>query len=219
MNVRSRNNRNLTITTNSHHRGLEVITSRGPLIVEYLDATREVMEEALSDYARVFAFRVDLRVPASYECELDTNVITRFISSLKAKITADYYKKKRKNGRCHPCALRYVRVKEQRSGQTAHYHVALFLNNDRFCAVGNYGADSENLASRIKEAWASALGIDKEDVGGSVHFPKNSWYLLDRVSGAQGSEFGKAFYRLSYLAKEDTKGFGDGSKWFGRSHG
>lgn len=210
-------NLNLSTITDSQYRGLDVIRTRGPLIVEYLDAIYEVLQNALAEYRRVLVVRCDLRLPAGYKRTLDSKVITRFISSLKAKLDADYARKKKQNGRCHPCTLRFVRVREQPDGEAPHYHVALILNRDRFHRVGLYNSERRNLATQIKGAWASALKLEDAGAGGSVHFPKHGCYELERYKDGYCDEFRRAFYRLSYLAKEATKRYGNAAKLFGRS--
>ncbi|MBF4264325.1 inovirus Gp2 family protein [Vibrio anguillarum] len=64
----------------------------------------------------------------------------------------------------------------------------------------------------IKEAWASALGINYFEVRSSVHFPSNSTYYIHKGKDSHQEEYRQCFYRLSYLAKVNTKVYSNGLK-------
>ncbi|CAK7007056.1 MAG: hypothetical protein MEPRV_00321 [Providencia sp.] len=64
----------------------------------YIQKINHTIRKSLLTYNRVTAIRVDLRFPSSNILYLDdSNVITRFFESLKAKINADL-KRKKKHG-------------------------------------------------------------------------------------------------------------------------
>ncbi|WP_303757401.1 YagK/YfjJ domain-containing protein, partial [Enterobacter kobei] len=54
---------------------------------------------------------------------------------------------------------------------------------------------------------------------GLVHFPKNCRYILDVNDFNFEDEYKKLLNRLDYLAKLDTKLYGDGDRNFGCSRG
>ncbi|WP_439590338.1 YagK/YfjJ domain-containing protein [Hydrogenophaga sp.] len=75
-------------------------------------------------------------------------------------------------------------------------------------------SDQQNMANRIQEAWASALGLPLELTKGLVHFPENAVYRFDPESPPEAAAF---FRRASYLCKATTKQFGLGHHGFGAS--
>lgn len=214
---RLRANTNLTLYTDSSYEGLPVITGRGPLIKEYLSKLYETIRRALEHHPRSFAVRFDLRYPVNIPpeaCGVSSDVISRFITSLKEKIQYDRYRAGKLNGTAHQSAVRYVWAKEYGEDRRPHYHVLLLLNRDAYHTLGRFKSDHENMASRIEGAWQRALGITWEQSKGLVYFPDNSEYhLIQRNPG----ELAKLFFRASYLCKAETKAYMDGSHAFGCS--
>lgn len=90
--------------------------------------------------------------------------------------------------------------------------MALFLNKDVYFCLGDITKDSDNFSSMIKAAWASALGIEYFEVKSSVHFSSNSTYYIYKGKDPYQEEYRQCFYRLSYLAKIDTKIYSNGLK-------
>jgi len=200
-------NSNLTLFHDESFFSNPVIVRHGPLCENYLVSIRDVLEFSLAEYNRVYVQRIDLRYP-NYYSEYNSGDISRFISSLNAKIKHDL-KTKNKVGKCN---LRYIWVREQLSSENPHYHVALFLNKDVYFCLGDFTNDSGNLSAMIKEAWASALGVDYFVVENSVHFPKNSTYHIHKNRESYQEEYKMCFHRLSYLAKVNTKVYSNGLK-------
>ena len=77
--------------------------------------------------------------------------------------------------------------------------------------------ERKNMAERIRNAWASALGMRVENTIGLVHFPENATYHLNVNSTDFDMSYQALFNRLSYFAKVDTKHYGDGTNNFGSS--
>lgn len=226
--------RNLRLHDKSTWQGKSVYTQRDHLIANYLEKIDHVICCATTDHRRSFVIRCDLHF-CQYDHESDTAVISRFIDSLKAQLRAHEQRKYREGKRVHSCRLRYIWVKERSLSPNAHYHVVLFLNNDAFCTLGlmrrvqdyrnNHeepcypASDERNMVDRIRQAWASALDVSFKTASGLVHIPRNATYHLDANDAEFDSQFSELFYRLSYMAKLDTKHFGDRSKNFGSSRG
>lgn len=214
--IRHSKNTNLNLHHHSTYRGFPVQTTRGPLIVEYLDRSMAVVNRTLQQYARVFAFRVDVRFPSG-QCDSyfdDNHVLERFFASFKAKIRHNRDKAREANPHAHESVVRYIWSREVGQHGVPHYHVVFLLNNDAFCTLGQYELGRANLFNRLHEAWASALGISVENAVGLVHFPDNPYYFLRREDPAS---IANLFYRASYLCKSDTKQYGDGAHAFGTS--
>jgi hypothetical protein len=229
MNKRHPFNPNLFLHEGDHWNGLPVQTHCGPLIVNYLERINETVGKALCEHPRTAVMRFDLRVPMGWP-EMDTEVISRFTASLKAQLLADSHRKEREGKRVHPCTVRYVWARERVSSEHSHYHVAIFLNRDAYFTLGRFRANRlwgdddtflgeeegavVNMADRINHAWASALGCNSGPVPGLVHFPENPVYSIIASSPCCGQQIAEVFYRLSYLAKADTKHYGGGVNSF-----
>lgn len=190
-----------------------------PLVIPYLDAIEKVMLAACAEHKRTFAVRIDLRLPAfSNTIDLDSNkVVTRFIASLEAQIKADAKRKTREGRTPHPCNVRYIWAREQSTAHHQHYHLVLFFNKDRYHCTGKVNEESDNLFTRIVKAWASALYLPLDETMRLVHLPQNAHYYLDANNPNFIQDFHALFYRLSYLAKLNTKQYGLGQRCFGSS--
>jgi len=199
-------------------------TNHGPLHPIYMARIKETISRALNEHPRTLAIRVDLRLPTVGEdpdtltnlANSDSHVISRFFDSLKAQIDADVARKKRGGIRTFECSLRYIWVKEKNKEHNDHYHVLLLLNKDTYHRLGSYSSSESNLAMRISRALTSALGIDNDVFSSLTHFPENPLYFLNR--NAAPLEFqnmlSQLLYRASYLAKKETKQYGDGFRSF-----
>ncbi|HHU95026.1 MAG TPA: inovirus Gp2 family protein [Alcaligenaceae bacterium] len=184
----------------------------------YNNIIHEVINQALETHTRTTVIRVDLRFPQDViNVEDDSKVITRFFSSLRAKILNDLRRKNKDWGRNHRCSVNYVWVREygDRSNRK-HYHVLIFLNKDVYHSLGDFNESEGNLAALIKQAWNSANGLDSHILAAPVYFHNkvfymdgNSEHLLDQVR--------EVTEHASYLTKLITKRFGDGNRSIGRS--
>lgn len=219
MSKRHSSNTNLTVISNGQYKGFNVY--HRPLSAEYLDAILRTFDAALNEHHRTFMIRVDLHLPQlnfpDSPAIFDTSVISKFFKSLNAKIQHDRYTKGSERNRVHPCTMRYVWARERAEAPTDHYHVAIFLNNDAYSHLGHFNRMGNNLRTKIVEAWASALRIDDEHSRGLVHFPNSPQYYINLNAVDFHLARADAFYRLSYLAKLETKHFGDGTRSFGCS--
>jgi hypothetical protein len=238
MTKRHPHNPNLTLHYDPVWDGFEVQADHGPLVKNYLQRIHQTLLEALADYNRLSVMRFDLHFPSSMMWE-DSAVISRFMAALEARLAADINRKKSKGQRTYKCRLRYVWVRERASSKNFHYHVVIFLNRDAYFTLGKiprlgwqdcgdspldevglYTAEVRmNMISRIQAAWASAMGFLPDCADGFVHVPKNAVYHLDRNSSHFWHQLADVIYRLSYMAKADTKCYGEGGNNFGSSRG
>ena len=215
--IRHPDNTNLILHSGSTFQSWLIQEDKGPFIQQYLRRLQQTMQCALTQYPRVFAFRVDLRLPVGVQLPdyVYTNqVIERFFESLKAKIKHNRSMARQLNPYAHDSKVRYVWAREQGQHGKPHHHLAILLNYDAFCALGKFEAGRDNMFNRLVEAWASALGLPVEAVSGLVEIPSNPYYHLQRDDLAGQEKF---FYRTSYLCKSATKVFVDGSHGFGCS--
>jgi hypothetical protein len=211
-------NKELKLHYNRHYEGYAVMEQKGALIEPYLESLYQTLQKALNQYAKVYAFRIDLRFPNDPNTiyKADTLVITRFIDSFKAKIRHNRNIAK-SNGNYHDTEVRYVWVKEASQDGSVHYHFIFFLNGNAFRAMGDFDSDNSNMYNRLQSAWVSALGIYDCQAHGLVHVSNWQWLIASQADRERWNESNDVFYAASYLCKAATKNYGDGSKWFGCS--
>lgn len=210
-------NTNLSLYWLPEFEGFPVQNTRGPLVTNYLQRLKQVLDLSLSNYGRVFAFRFDLRFPSGMAAwGGDDQCIDRFIASFKAKIRHNRNQARLHNGRAHDTEVRYVWCREKGQHGLPHYHFVMLLNHDAFSSLGTFEYGRCNMFTRLHEAWASALKLPESDVRGLVEFPSDARYLLRRDDPDSLNAF---FYRCSYLCKVATKAYGDGRHNFGSSRG
>lgn len=215
--IRHPRNSNLTLHYEDNYLGLPVQFDKGPLIYEYLHRLHQTVMRALDQYPRVFAFRFDLRLPMGQNpssLNYENEVMDRFIESFKAKIRHNRHIATQLNKYAHNSVVRYVWAREVGQQGRPHYHLAILLNYDAFCALGKFEPGRDNMFNRLHEGWASALGLPLDAVVGLVEIPKNPYYHLQRDDNKGIAEF---FFRASYLCKAATKAYGNGSHGFGAS--
>ena len=210
-------NKNLRLYTGKCYQSLPVMSGHSPMIEDYLWALHTVIEKAVNQYRRVFAFRVDLHLPAGtgeYNDEFSNSVVSKFIESFKAKIRHNRAVASKAGSYAHGTKVRYFWVREIGDCGRAHYHVVFLLNGDAFNWLGKYESSGANMAHRVWEAWASALGENIERAKTLVHFPQNPSYMLLRDDSESIAAF---FHRASYLCKARTKLYGAGHHGYGAS--
>ncbi|SFU48990.1 inovirus Gp2 family protein [Halomonas korlensis] len=214
MTQRHKSNPNLHLGLNTSFRDMPIQEEYLPMVTEYLDVLQETLENALHEYPRVLAFRVDPVIPTEIS-ELMTVVdhhwlIGKFIASLKAIIKHDR-EQKRRSGWVPDTRVRYVWCREVGENGKPHYHFFLILNRDAYHMIGEACSPNENLFNRISRAWYSALGVEWNPQEPWIHVPENPMYWIDKHDA---ESFQRAFYRASYLCKADTKHYGQGMRAF-----
>ncbi len=209
-------NINHHIYTLPTYEGYEIQLGHGLVIREYLDKIFKIFQKALDQYGRVCMLRFDLHVPDSCDqvTKNSNKLMSKFIASLKAKIKHSQAQSKKEGNRVHCTEVRFLWCREVSSFGGVHYHVVLLLNHDAYRSIGNFDLESNNMYSRIHEAWGSALGIYPEDILGLIHIPLNPTYCVFR---SDSKSFQDAFYRASYLCKMETKDYEQGIHSFGGS--
>ena len=212
-------NKNHRLYSDGVYQSLPVMNGHYPMIEEYLRALHGVLDKAIHQYRRVFAFRVDLHFPAETggrHDEFCNSVVSRFIESFKAKIRHNRAVASKTGSYTHGTKVRYFWVREVGECGRVHYHVLFLLNGDAFNWLGNYQSSAANMAHRVWEAWASALGESVERAKTLVHFPENPSYMILRDDPESSAAL---FHRASYLCKARTKQYGAGHHGYGASRG
>ncbi|AOG22107.1 inovirus Gp2 family protein [Acidovorax sp. RAC01] len=210
-------NKNHRLYFGNNYCQLPLLSANEPMVEEYLEALHRVIKCALEQYGRVFAFRVDLHLPLSHgieSCTIENSVLSRFLQSLKAKIAHGRMIAKLNGNQFHDTKLRYFWVREVGVQGRPHFHLVILLNGHAYNWLGNYQSPAGNMANRVWEAWASALGMHVDDARSLVHFPENPSYILRRTDP---DSFAAFFRRASYLCKARTKQYGAGHHGYGAS--
>lgn len=214
--MRHQENKELRLFYGESYKGLPVMFEKGALIESYLERTYQVMNKSIGQYSKIFAFRVDLRLPFWMELlpNSNNNVIESFLASFKAKIEVNRTQA-RLNGSRNNTVVRYTWVREFGRNGKPHYHFMFFLNGNAYCAMGQVKSMKSNLYSRLREAWASALGIAAIEAVGLVH--KSRSFILNQSSRTFNHDHGEAFKVATYLCKAYSKYYRDGLHGFGSS--
>lgn len=154
----------------------QIMDFRDGIFNKIMDKLMAQFMEAQSQYSKVFAVRLDFRLKEKVS---GNTIITRFFKALMPQLQKRYQ-----------CTIRYSYVRElSKSSALPHYH-AVFLFSGH---VVNYPSEIIHI---IKLEIANAhplLGLV---------IPENCFYLTyrNRLDSQQA-----LIYRLSYLAKRDTK--------------
>ncbi|EBM2192624.1 inovirus Gp2 family protein [Salmonella enterica] len=198
----------------------------GSLNSRYLEKIERVLQYALNEHPRTLAVRVDLRLsPQWYQNDsatcnpnLSSDLLTRFVCSVKSRIKHYRKKREREGERVHPCTPRYFWVKEIDTADFPHFHGVMFFNKDLFRGLGDFNSEENNLGNIIQQAWLSALDLRGCDEYKSlVHFPSNGVYTLDRNDPGFTRTWNNLMFRLSYLAKDETKAYSPKARSMGGS--
>ena len=210
-------NPNLHLGIDTMFRDMSVQEKHLPMVTEYLEALHATLENALNDYPRVLAIRVDPVIPTvisdRMRVEDHRNLIPKFNASLKAIIQHDL-ERRRRSGWVPGTKVRYVWCREVGTNGKPHYHYFLILNRDAYHLPGRACSPNDNLFNRVSRAWYSALGVEWNPQEPWIHVPQNPVYWIDR---GNPQSFREAFYRASYLCKAGTKQYGWGLRAFGTS--
>lgn len=195
---------------------------RYSVITTYQNKIETELREAFDDNKRVSIIRFDLHIPKLCRGQdnplaQSTQLMKRFFGSLVSKLKASYliddvYRTQ---------YLRYVWVKEYgEDSDVEHYHICLFLDQDRFGFIGNSEytlrlrenstGKKKSLKTCIFEAWGSAFCLSAELVLTSVHFTTLPVHWISQRDYNEKNEVHKmAIKRLMYLAKPETKRWGE----------
>lgn len=187
------------------------------LNADYQHAFYDVICNAIDEFPRTIALRIDLRFPKDYLYGKSNKEITRFIESLKVKLEVDCRKLSDRWHRSMRNRLRYIWVREVGElNRRKHYHVLLLLNKDIYKGAGDFYSDN-SLAALIQQAWCSALGLELELHRQLVHFPKKGCCYLHGRSPNYMQEATDLIRNINYMAKDHTKPYGDGYRSIGTS--
>ncbi|MFA0084377.1 inovirus-type Gp2 protein [Vibrio sp. 10N.261.51.F12] len=206
----------------------------GSLNQRHLARINDTVMGALDVQPRLVFIRCDLHEPKEYSLSenslewdapmffvnANVDMFKRFFASFKAQVDT-YMRNRAIQGKrlYKTCYVNYIWVRELSKSGRVHYHVVLILNKDLFYKKGSMN-HSKSLVWKIKQAWASALGMMVEEIEGLVHISEGKPNTLggDRTTVKFQEKLGLLAKALAYLAKEKTKAYGDGRRNFGCSN-
>ena len=188
-----------------------------------------VMNDAFTQYSRVFAFRVDLRFPDNLFTRMLSEgssryhgaVLKAFFAELEKLFVLDQLSQATNGKRVRKTAIRYVWAREQTTEAVVpHYHLMFFLNGDAYCSLGRFKSENMNLANKLRVAWHRA--VFEADV--SIDFCRRRG-LVQLSEEGQHEVFSddpvaikKVLLHAAYLAKKESKRRGEGYQCFGGSN-
>ena len=162
------------------HEGEELeinITKRYGCYVSILKALKGQMDAMQSHYSRVHVIRLDLHMN-------DYSGDNEKISRMMGKLT-EWIKKKYSTSR-----VGYIWVREHEKAKSQHYHLAIMID----------GRAIQYPAKVIE--WVESYWQLRDEP--KPFTPRNCYALMERD---KPQTYQKAFYRISYLAKERGKGY------------
>ncbi|HHF3242230.1 TPA: inovirus Gp2 family protein [Vibrio alginolyticus] len=190
----------------------------------YLIKSKELLDYVTTEHNRVIAFSFVLRFPQDLEQDRDTSYITKFRRIFQRKIDFTLEEKKKEKTRVHHVKKGNkafnIWCRERDSGNNDHYHMFILMSNENFRSLGHYSTSPEpqkSLAVLVQEAWSDALGYSYCGMRGLVHFPNNNKFRVVQNRYDTKSNYDALLFRMCYLAKRDTKNFGEGVRSFGCS--
>ncbi len=152
---------------------------------DILSSMLNQLDASISKHGRVFVYRFDLH---QQDYTSDNEGVSKFRDRLIKKLKRQYQTKE----------IFYTWVREVATGKGQHYHWVLFLDGDKI-------QHSAKLWNIVKALW------EKEGLGygGTVPSINHPFYNIGNPDTEQVRL--DVIYRISYLAKTNTKGYRDKS--------
>ena len=198
----------MNITYERIYQGLSIMTDqeRGLGCKEdILNKLHQLLSFVTCKHNKTLFIRFDLTFPQNMYVPTDNSLLSKFLDSFKTWLS-------RKGLDPH-----YLWVREQSREKHQHYHLILLLN-------GSLVQSCYPILQKAEYFWGLALGLI--DARGLVDFcfqsrngaPQTNGLMLRRGTPEFPATFNTCFHWGSYLAKENTKGYGPGyTKEFGSS--
>lgn len=191
----------------------------------YLIKSKELLDYVTSEHNRVLSFSLILRFPQDFKQDRDVSYISNFIRVFQRKVALTLEERKKRKARVHHIKkgnkVFNIWCRERDSSNNDHYHMFILLSYENFRTLGHYSTSLEpkkSLAILLQEAWSDALGISYCDMKGLVQFPpKNNYFRVVQNRPDTKSNYDDLLFRMCYLAKRETKNFGEGIRSFGCS--
>ncbi|MCG9598642.1 inovirus Gp2 family protein [Vibrio sp. Isolate25] len=208
----------LTITHDRTFNGKPLYYHKGGLIVEYLEDIDRVLTEALGQYPKLCVAHFNVRLPSDFDGN-HFEVFSRFFRTLELETNElCLMKYRRRPHQYHQTVIRHVWFKACES--TSQYHLVLFFDKRLYHCLGKSWDGRSRYLSRVSKAWDRAVEEDHgRKCSGLAYSPSDDVYELLKGDEAFPLQLNELFYRVSRLAKPNTKHADNRSMSFGCSHG
>ncbi|XNJ75177.1 inovirus-type Gp2 protein [Vibrio cyclitrophicus] len=191
----------------------------------YLIRSKELLDYVTSEHNRVLSFSLILRFPQDFKQDRGVSYISKFIRIFQRKVDSTLEERKKRKARVYHMKkgnkVFNIWCRERNSSNNDHYHMFILLSYENFRTLGHYSTSLEpkkSLAILVQEAWSDTLGISYCDMKGLVQFPsKNNHFRVVQNRPDTKSNYDNLLSRIYYLAKRETKNFGEGIRSFGCS--
>ncbi|TKF21454.1 YagK/YfjJ domain-containing protein [Vibrio kanaloae] len=191
----------------------------------YLTKSKELLDYVTGEHNRVLSFSLIFRFPEGFKQDRDVSYISRFIRIFQRKVDVTLEERRKRKVRVHHIKtgnkVFNIWCRERDSSNNDHYHMFILVSYENFRTLGHYSTSLEpkkSLAILVQEAWSDALGISYSDMKGFVQFPpKNNYFRVVQNRPDTKSNYDNLLSRIYYLAKRETKNFGEGIRSFGCS--
>ncbi|OAJ96110.1 inovirus Gp2 family protein [Vibrio bivalvicida] len=207
----------LTITHDRTFNGKPLYYHKNGLILEYLEDIDRVLTEALGQYPKLCVAHFNVRLPSDFDGN-HFEVFSRFFRTLELETNElCLMKYRRRPHQYHQTVIRHVWFKACES--TSQYHIVLFFDKRLYLCLGKRGEGRSRYLSRVRKAWDRAVETDYgRRCSGLAYSPSDDVYELLKGDEAFPLQLNELFYRISRLAKPNTKHADNRSMNFGCSH-
>ena len=134
-------NKNLHLHHEDTYLSIPIMTSHLPMVFEWLGKLHGVIHHSLKEYGRVFAFRVDFRLPENMGCnpiEFKNTAISTLWELFNSRIKINRMNAQRQYPRAHDSKVHYFWVREVGLEGHVHYHALILLNGHAFSMLGGF---------------------------------------------------------------------------------
>ncbi len=184
----------MSITYEPTYKGHSINTNKAKkqgCETKILDKIDRMLDYSTTNHNKVFVTRLDLTYPKGYQGPKDNTHIRKFMSKFNKELKED---------KLDPVSL-WVREKSREKHQ--HYHIAVMCD-------GNKIQFPHKINKIAKRHWGQTINSEN---GGLVYYCNKSRngekqinsYRIRRGAKDRDKAYDDCIYRLSYLAKENTK--------------
>ncbi len=155
-----------------------ILNNKGGTDKKIMNRIFHQLEAMQSHYSRMFVSQFILFPPkATY----DNRLISDYFKALIYRLQVEY-----------GCQIGYIWVRERDKAEKQHYHCALYMN-------GHKVQHSGRVLDIARTLWTDLYQ-------GGFPIPENNYYMAERFAKDNGQSMQAVITRLSYLAKNATKG-------------
>lgn len=190
--------KHLNVTYESSYEGMPINTNKEKnqgCITEILELQKGILDDQIAKHNKVHVLRFDLRFPQGICVPDDNSAISTF---------CDTYTRNLKNNGADP---KIVWAREQSREKHQHYHCMLAVD-------GNKHQEPHNLLKKAEKYWGKAVGMAGPAKGQVDYCNKgregnrvDNRYNIRSDDPNKDKVYADCFYRCSYMAKVNTKGY------------